>query len=75
LVQFTTTIELLNNIRKPLGSTQQKTHRKYEESRNNKKLYQISLVRNAIFTALSQSDQLTTNNHSILVLSNRSVPT
>jgi len=35
----------------------------------------MSFVSNAIFTALSHRDQLTTNNRPFLVLSNRSVPT
>ena len=58
--QFKTTIEVLNNTRKAINSTQLKTYRIYEDTRNNKILnYQNSLLRNAIFTALCHRDQLT----------------
>ena len=76
LAQLTTTKEVLNTIRQALSSTQQKTYRIYEGTKNNKELnHQNSLVRNAIFRALSQSDQLTTNNRPLLVICYRSVLT
>jgi hypothetical protein len=73
---MTTTIEVLNTTRTALNSTQQKTSRIYEETKNNEKINcQISFGRNTMFRALSQGHQITTNNRPLLVLSNRLVPT
>jgi hypothetical protein len=68
-------MEVSNTTRQAVNSTQQETYRDSLETNNNKKLnYQNSFVRNAIFRALSQRDQLTTNNQPLPVLSNRLVP-
>jgi hypothetical protein len=76
LAKFVTTTELLNTTRKAHNSTQEKTYRIYEETKNNKKLnYHNSSVRNAVVRTLSQSDQLTKNNPPLLVISNRLVST